>query len=346
MKYSHWLAVLFIFSVILCSPYIYITGYNYVIDPLWNFKHSNEYNQYQVPFNERQQKTNLYTFDSTIYDGLIVGTSRSTYINQHNFKNANVFNYSTSAMHIREYNDYIEYAKLKRGEEFNVIYLEVFPNQISFPVTFEEPEVYINLANSPFYRVKSLFSFDTYEKSKANYELVVEPNNIGSRSYNRDNIAIAKVLNEEEVENTLAEQMKKIVVETEYTYSTEYKELLREIRENNPNTQFVLYSPPYFKERFFKLFKGDVGYQIYESWLQDCIEVFGEVNNFLYVNAVSEDLSNYFDSNHFYPKVGDRISAKLEGSEEYINEDFGVIVNKGNLNDHLNMIKHQLHHLE
>lgn len=342
MKYSRWLVVLFIFSVILCSPYLYIAGYNYVIDPLWNFKHSNEYNQYQVPFNERQQKTNLYTFDSTSYDGLIVGTSRSTYINQHNFKNANVFNYSTAAMHIKEYNDYIEYAKLKRGEEFEVIYLEVFPNQISFPVTFEEPEVYIDLANSRFYRVKSLFSFDTYEKAKENYKLAVEPINIGARNYNRDNVAVAQVVTEEEAKNTLAQQMKKMVVETEYTYSTDYKALLQEIKENNPNTQFVLYAPPYFKDRFLKLFKGDVGYQIYEHWLRDCVDVFGEVNNFLYINTVSEDLSNYFDSNHFYPEVGDMISAKLQGLEEYNTGDFGVVVNKDNLNVHLDMIKQQL----
>ena len=342
MKYSHWLAVLFIFSVIVCSPYLYIAGYNYVIDPLWNFNHSNEYNQYQIPFNERQQKTNVYTFNATNYDGLMVGTSRSTYINQHHFKNANVFNYSTAAMHISEYNEYIEYAKLKRGEEFNVIYLEVFPNQIGAPVTFEKPEVYIDLANSPFYRVKSLFSFDTYEKAKANYELAIEPSNIGARNYNRDNIAVAKVLTEEEVKNNLAQQMKKMVVETDYTYSTDYKALLQEIKENNPNTQFVLYSPPYFKDRFLKLFKGDVGYQIYENWLRDCVDVFGEVNNFLYVNTVSEDLSNYFDSNHFYPYVGDMIAAKLQGLVEYNDEDFGVVVNKDNLNTRLNMIKQQL----
>lgn len=35
---------------------------NYVTDPLWLFDHSNQYNDIQQGFNERQQKVNHLTF--------------------------------------------------------------------------------------------------------------------------------------------------------------------------------------------------------------------------------------------------------------------------------------------
>ena len=69
--------------------------FNYTIDPLWTFGSSNRYNNAQPGFDERQLKTNRAYFGGLKqYDALMLGSSRGTYINQHDFKTMKLFNYS------------------------------------------------------------------------------------------------------------------------------------------------------------------------------------------------------------------------------------------------------------
>ncbi|MDD3269201.1 MAG: hypothetical protein PHX14_07760, partial [Syntrophomonadaceae bacterium] len=57
--YKKWLIIAI--SLILL-PLAAVAGFNYYIDPLWNFNHANPYNTIQASFDERQQKTNQVTF--------------------------------------------------------------------------------------------------------------------------------------------------------------------------------------------------------------------------------------------------------------------------------------------
>jgi hypothetical protein len=192
------------------------------------------------------------------------------------------------------------------------------------------------------YKFKALFSFDTYERAKNNYILSKNPSNIGSRNYNRENIAIARVVYPEEAKLSLSE-LENVKIAEKNSYSPIYRELLQEIKANNPNTRFILYSPPFLAEKFLKEFDSVVGYDIYQDWLIDCLNVFGEVYNFLYINTITEDISNYYDSQHFYPHIGTLIAHKLIGYDiSAIPVDFGVLVNNKNRDEHLRMIRSQL----
>ena len=90
-----------------------LSAFIYYIDPLWLFGTSHEYNDVQVAFNERQQKMNHIYYQPFEYDTLLLGSSRSTYINQHDFEGMDVYNFAVSNISVREYNAFIEIAKEK-----------------------------------------------------------------------------------------------------------------------------------------------------------------------------------------------------------------------------------------
>ena len=90
MTSKKWIKVFITIIIVVLLPIILV---NFIIDPLWTFNHSNQFNNAQQGFNERQQKTNrAYFVGLEKYDTLLIGSSRSTYINQHDFYNMNVFN--------------------------------------------------------------------------------------------------------------------------------------------------------------------------------------------------------------------------------------------------------------
>ena len=62
-----------------------------MIDPLWSFAYDNKFNTIQKGFNERQQKTNNVYFNGlNEYDRILLGSSRTTFINQNDFQNMKI----------------------------------------------------------------------------------------------------------------------------------------------------------------------------------------------------------------------------------------------------------------
>ncbi len=343
--YKKWLRNLVLTSVIIFAPILIgVMGFNYYVDPLWNFNHSNKLNQFQVPFDERQLKTNALTVSKEDYDSLLIGTSRTTYINQSDFIGLNTFNYSVSSMRINEYNDYIEYAKKRMGKDIKVIIMEVFPKHLEFPQAFDLPEEYIMIAEDPLYRIKSLFSKDTFDKAKTNFDLSKTLTVSGYRSYNRESIAIAKEISSQERTENIARDIQTTEVTDAYEIE-DYKAYLKEIKSNNPNTLFILFSPPYLDVKFKNDFASEEDFAEYERWLRECVEVFGDVYNFMYTNSITSNEENYYDSQHFYPPIGTLIANKvMQNDEAVIPEDFGVHITSENIDEHLTFVREQLNH--
>jgi hypothetical protein len=78
----------------------------------------------------------------------------------------------------------------------------------------------------------------------------------------------------------------------------------------------------------------------YERWIRDAVDVFGEVYNFMYPNSITANSHNYIDSNHFKPEVGTIIARKVSGSLTGTSpQDFGILVTKQNVDDHLKTIE-------
>ena len=342
----------FVFKVlsIVLVGVISSAAFIYYIDPLWMFGSSHKYNDVQTVIDERQQKTNFITYQPFEYDSLLIGSSRSTYINQYDFKDMDVYNFAVSNMSIREYNSFIEFAKARRGKEFDtiIIGLDFFKTSLDQSAAPRSLDAYKVKLNERFYRAKSFFSFDVLQYAYTNFKYSLKNEVTEERNYNRENIAVAKQVNPEKIAAQTTEKIKKfkrVFYGESYEYNPDYASYMQELKDNNPNTKFIVFTTP-ISSKLFKALVEENRLADYERWLRDVTAVFGEVTNFMYPNSVTNDITNYFDGHHFYPPTGTLIAQFLSNdSEASVPTDFGVKVTLQNIEQHLIMVREKVKQL-
>lgn len=330
--------VITIISLVILS--IFPVGFfNYLIDPMWTFNQSNPYNDVQTVINERQQKTNTIHFQPFEYDTLLLGSSRSTYINQHEFKDMSVYNYAVSDMSILEYKSFLDFAKREKGSEFKTIILglDFFKTSVqeSKPLSIDD---YVAAANEPFYRYKNLLSKEILEYSWRNYQMSRADKIVEVRNYNRENVASAMAIDPDVKIDQTTEKIQKfrdVFYGDTYEYNPEYKNILKELKENNPKTSFIVFTTPISTE-LFQALVDEGRLEDYDQWLRDIISEFGGVYNFMYPNSVTNDIYNYFDGHHFYPHVGTFIAHRISNpSDPSLPHDFGQYIDANGIDAHL-----------
>ncbi|WP_042350675.1 hypothetical protein [Bacillus massiliigorillae] len=343
----------FIFKVLSIVFVVVISGasFIYYIDPLWLFGSSNEYNDVQTVIDERQQKTNFITYQPFDYDTLLIGSSRTTYINQHDFKDMNVYNFAVSNMSVREYNSFIEFAKERRGKEFDtiIIGLDFFKTSLDQSAAPRSLDSYKVKLNERFYRTKSLLSFDSLDYAYTNFKQSRKNEVVEERNYNRENVAVAKKIDSKTIATQTKEKIKKfkdVFYGKTYQYNPDYAIYMQELINNNPNTKFIVFTTP-ISTQLFEALVEEGRLSDYDRWLKDVTTVFGEVTNFMYPNSVTNDITNYFDGHHFYPPVGTLIAQSLSNdSKANIPADFGVKVTAQNIEEHLAMVHQKAEQLK
>lgn len=330
-----WLTILLILLPLACMG-----GFNYYIDPLWNFSHSNPHNSAQLPFDERQQKTDYLTFTADKYDSLLLGSSRCTYINQNDFAPLKTYNYALSNMLFEEYAGYINYAVEKQGHDFDYIILglDFFATNQNTEKNFKPSAYYIEQANSFLYRYKTLFSKDVFKYSLQNFRAAQADSRINF-TYDRSNVKTLSRVSRAETEQKIAATVEKYKKDIYANY--EYipvKEVLQSLKDSYPNSKFIVFTTP-VSPALFQLIIDQGLYPYYEQWLRDATAVFGEVYHFMYPNSVTLNLDNFYDGSHVYPEVGTLIAHKITGQEDKnIPADFGILLTPDNIDQNLNMI--------
>ncbi|WP_456364382.1 hypothetical protein [Priestia aryabhattai] len=341
MNSKQWIKRLFLTSlIIVVLPVSAIMGFNYYIDPLWNFDHKNKYNDYQIGFDERQQKTNYINSRKDFeYDSLMIGTSRVTYMNQHKFKNEKAFNYSLSSLHIDEYLPYIDYATKKNGKDFKTIYMELYVNSYDSTAinTNRSPSIYFQKSEEPFYKITSLFSKSTFDSSIENYKISKAKFYAGPRSYNRDNVGITTYPNDRL--EPLWDRFKasfEATTSKPFIYDDDYKQKLSAIKKAYPNTRFVVFTDPIPAKRFDLIMDNEDQRNAYKRWYKEMVSIFGEVYSFQGHTPITTDMNNYFDWFHYYPNVGDDMIAAFQNPAKH--KDILKVVNDNNLSKYLNSV--------
>lgn len=317
-------------------------GINYYVDPLWLFSHENRYNQKQWGFDERQQKTNRVRFREFDYDGLLLGSSRSTYVSQQAFVDAKIFNYAVSGMRPVEFPGYIDFSQSIRKRPFKVIYLgmDFFATNRLNPGNPTRADHYVEVSGHPLYRLESILSYDTFGKSLRNIRAARA--RIACDCYSRGNVKTLAVPKPEDkeaaVRNDVAGYSTK-VYGPDYAYDETLKPLLETMRDGHPSTRFIPFTtPPSYK--LFQVLVRMGRLPDYERWLSEMIDVFGGVYDFMGLNSITENMDNYADGHHFYERVGDLIAARLE-NRQGCPKDFGVYVTRRNLVQHMAAIREQ-----
>lgn len=337
MDPKKWLVKLFATSFIVIGlPVFGIMGFNYYIDPLWNYTHANDFNDYQLGFDERQLKTNYINNHDFNYDSLLIGTSRITYLDERAFTTESVYNYSLSGLQIEEYLPYMKYAEKKNGKPFKKIFIELYFDSanISKPNTLNPPQTYIETSEAPFYAIKSLFSESTMHYARFNYDISKANHYDGARSYTRNNIAQTTYPNDD-MEQSWQEFKNNFKAESAkpFMYDHDYRKRLQAIKDAFPDTELVVFTELMPAKRLQTILHNDNRYEAYSRWMNDMVDVFGTVYSFHTVNEVTTRMDNFFDWLHYYPNVGYLIIESLENREERSN--MMQTVNKENLDEYL-----------
>lgn len=340
---KHYKIWLLLTAGVIALPLLLIGGVNFYIDPLWNFEHAHQFNRTQIAFDERQQKTNRIHFSLADYDTLILGSSRTTYMDHSALIGLQAYNYALSIMLMEEYYDYVEFAKRQVGHDFDniVIGLDFFVTNENLVLQneFQPPVHYIARTSEFAYRFKMLLSLDVLEWSKKNYQASQWGQPI-TFNYDRQG---RKTLN-----RVTADESRRLIAANLDNYGQnifanyEYRDvagILGKLQAANPETQFIVFTTP-TAEPLWELMVTSGLLPDYERWLQDCVAVFGQVYSFDYPNSVTHDLNNYYDASHLYPEVETLIAHRIINyPDPRIPDDFGVLVNKDNLRSHLDKIE-------
>jgi len=313
-----------------------VAGFNAWMDPLWTFDHAHRWNSIQAGFNERQQKTNHLTFTHRQYNSLVLGSSRVTYIDQHEFGAGPTYNYAVNNMLPYEYADYIDYAVQCNGREFEVIYigLDFFATNgnLTLPNPFEDPSFYIQTARKFGYRYWSLLSFDTLKYSWQN----LQSSRAGlpvNFAYTRDNVKTLQPTTPEEKEQRIAANLEWYAKEAyggDYEYAS-IKDILQTLQERYPNTRFVLFTTPIAEPLYQEIVKAG-RLDDYQRWIRECVEVFGQAYDFTTPNSVTRNWEYFYDASHVYPSVGTWIAHRVSGIDDpSVPEDFGRLITAADL---------------
>jgi hypothetical protein len=342
MNTKKWILIFFIPFII---GSIIIGSINYLIDPLWTFSHANQYNSKQNDFNERQQKTNYIYFNRLKnFDGILLGSSRTTFLNQNYFEDMNIYNYALNSMFPYEYEKYLDFAKEIKGKDFKYIIIgaDFYGSNIPTKHQFKNPQFYINKTKSFFYRYKLLLSTDTLEQSKKNYK---NSKQFTERYYDRYNVKYQHKISETQrkirYDITIKKHLKTFT-KKHYTYNKEYKKILMRIKKNHENTKIIVFTSPITANLLVSILKQDNRISDFKKWLSEIIEVFGEVHHFMSINHITTNLNNYPDDDHYYPYIGKIIAYKIKTKSYSQKDDFGCLLNQKNLDDYIEKLKKQI----
>ena len=315
-----------------------IASFNYFIDPMWCFSHKNSFNQYQMTFNERQQKINTMHYQDFNYTALMLGSSRVAYINPHDIKSHKAFNLAVAHMQDFEYNPYLEYAKQKNGSDFDIVLLGLDFTSAVQRVPQKEISNYINIVNELGYRYKILLSLDTLKFSIKNFKnSALEKYKTRGRTCDRDYVTHAYKKSAQYV----IDDINGYLFPHPYSYNEDYKQHLLELKHNNPNTKFLIFTTPISSKRFEYIFQDERNQKLYSRWLKESLEVFDTLEHFMYINSLTKDYPHTFNGvGHYYPHIGTKIINKVfdypDNNKTY--PDFGMQLNLDNLEENIHKI--------
>lgn len=333
LKTQKWLKINVAILILLLLS---IGGLNYFMDPYWCFQHQHRFNNIQKATNERQQKANFIYFTAQQFDALLLGSSRSSYLNRHAFKEMNVFNFSAPDMLPREYLTYIDFAIKDAQQPIQTIIIGMdFFGYLNYGAsTVNKAPNIANSTLSPYYRYKVLFSFDALKTSFKNIKHYFNPR-FNADCYNRDNVKTS--LNHPNITaefNKTIHQNAKAYAQLKYTskVNLDYTPTIRNIKAKYPNQQFIIFTTPITKELISQLIKSD-HYKDYEEWLISLVSIYGKVYHFMYVNSVTLNTQKYFaDSHHGYPETYELIANKITcANHPQVPKEFGMILTQKNI---------------
>lgn len=319
MIYRQWIKTFFLtFGAALAA----VTLVNAVADPMLVLPFVHGLNNRVRFINERQQKTNQLYFSrfygTKDFDGVILGSSRSSNLDPALFApQYSVYNYAAAASRPEEAVSYASFAQRVHGRDLRVIiigldFMSANGVRSKSRVKGGVPVSYVQDVYKPFFTMASLFNLKALHLStrilRANLHATKEV------YYQRDRMTNVTYFRPSAQEQKAAfDESMRIYrdIYHNFRYNPDYKTSLEELKAHFPNTRFIAFTTPVAVPHL-KMIAQEGITQEYRRWLEDVVNVFGEVWHFMDENEVSLHYEKYFsDSHHLYVEPANLITRRI-----------------------------------
>ena len=145
------------------------------------------------------------------------------------------------------------------------------------------------------------------------------------------------------IKNSIKGYFKDIGHYEDYTFSYEYLKYFKKTIDycRNNNIKVLVYIPPMYSDHFDALSSAEY-YDEFELFKKELVKVVDYVD-FTGHNTITNNKNNYWDSSHLRKELTEVVMAKLFNAKSKKTPlDFGVAVNKDNIDEHLENLKAQI----
>lgn len=295
-----------------------VLSINIVMDPLWMFSHSTEFNNYQSPYDERLQKSLYLKNSKQAYDSLMVGSSRTAYYNQSEFNNMSLFNYSISGGTVAEYPVFINYfcsTNELKNLFIGIDFFDCLQSNTDIKNQVSKNQILIKDLNRPFIfnYIKYLYNYNTFCYSLENFTNYFK-NVDNGRIYDRFNNTYSFPVN---INDTLKYTKKNSsnYYKKYHSYDKNFKNYL--IKYNDfVNCKKIIFTTPLSIPFLIEIFNDTKLKSLYLRWVNDLVDVFDEFYFLTYPSALSECFHFYsYDGHHYNSEIGRLITQFLTNGE-------------------------------
>lgn len=310
------------------------------MDPLWCFTHANSLNSRQLPFDERQQKTDYLVARQNSYDALLLGSSRTTFISQEAVTGYRAFNAAVNAMMPDEYAPYAGFFKNHNSSPIKLIIIGVdfFGSNANFKgYGHSPPEVYFKNAENPLFPFKTLLTADAVRYSLQNIRQLFAPSS--HKFYDRKNIKhtlpISTAFRQHYTQKDLIEFKRNLYGNT-YQFH-DIKKHLQRMKADNISCKFIVFTTPDSLPLWQQLIQAG-RLEDYLHWLRDLVDVFGEVYDTMGINKLTSNLDNFQDAHHLTPAAANGlVQSLLQGN--FAEMGYGTLLTRSNIDYYLALIR-------
>ena len=292
-------------------------------------------------FDERLQKTNLILNRGLSADGVLIGSSRTTYIDPGSFKQERYFNYAVGNIFSSEYPGMVHAASMAGTLKSVVIGLDFYATNRNHPHHYFRPLEYY-VANAKRETIGSLLSIDGvgYAWKSIRCTLRLECHEY----YDRDFVKhMTRLPERRDRDGKILRQLElytRDLYGASYVWDDKFADYLSSMKQVHPTVRFTAFTTP-VSYPLFSLLVQQGRLEDYERWLRTTVAQWGSVWDFMGVNSVTQNLDLYVDAHHFVPEVGRWIANRMEGRDSDVPDDFGVLVTAANIDQHLVAIRRQ-----
>jgi hypothetical protein len=333
MNSKKWIKIFVLFSL---SAIGFVGLVNYIVDPLWFFNHSNNFNKLQYGFNERLLKSSYIKHRENILDNkdtLLLGASTTTYFNENKFPGFSVYNYAVSSGAVNEYETFTKFSELQKKGRFKNIMIG-----LDFNMYFSHLQAELLDINSLDYKteftINKYLSLQTFKYSLINIKRSLT-NATGHRAYTRNNIVKVDKVAPDEVNKLTKIQIKKYL---NYVVNPKYFSTLKNYKTKYSDRNFVVFTTPLAEPLLNEIYNNKQLKDAYIQWIKDITTVFGKIYFFTLPNEFSKNyLTLSKDAGHFYPEVGGQIGDIIFNQK--MEDSLGIIFTKENIDKKMNELE-------